>query len=249
MTSELPPISFIIPFYKAESTLLNAIRSIFAQTQQDWELILIDDGSTARSLNTDRSLELAHSINDPRVTVFSDGENKRLAARLNQISSFVTNDYLARMGADDLVSTGICSLTDKYQPLGFRTITENYELTKKSMLLVTSSIIHASLVGKKAWFKRNRYREDGNVTLSKLNTAYSEIIKTIIEDSGKGFTIREKAQGLSLTLTKLLIAQALSISGSLGYLRNRRIGQALTTQQKENLEKEIQAILDLSLPL
>lgn len=298
MISNLPPISIAIPFYNAEATLLNAVRSIYAQTHQNWELILIDDGST------DRSLELAHSIKDPRVKVYSDGQNRRLAARLNQIPDLATYDYLARMDADDLispvrlerqlhylkthpnvdlVSTGVCSLSDQYEPISFRCVSENHELIAKNLLLGRSGIVHASLIGKKSWFARNHYsedkrnsedsnlwvrafsrrdlqvgfiseplyyyREDGNVTLSKLKTAYREGIKTIIKDSGQGFSTREKMHGLSLTLAKLLAVQVLSASGSLKYLRNRRNSTALTSQQRNELQKEIQKILDFTLPL
>jgi glycosyltransferase involved in cell wall biosynthesis len=56
-------LSIGIPFYNCEKFLPDAIRSIFAQTYQDWELILVDDGST------DRSLEIACSVDDPRVRV------------------------------------------------------------------------------------------------------------------------------------------------------------------------------------
>ena len=48
-------VTIAIPFFNAEAYLTDAIRSVFAQTYQDWELILIDDGST------DKSLEIANS--------------------------------------------------------------------------------------------------------------------------------------------------------------------------------------------
>ena len=96
---KLPPISIGIPFFNAERFLLDSIRSVFAQTHQDWELILVDDGST------DRSLEIAQSIADPRVSVYSDGKNKKLAARLNQIHTLAKFDFIARMDADDLMAT------------------------------------------------------------------------------------------------------------------------------------------------
>src|SRR5512136_1054483 len=77
-----PRVTVGIPFYNAGQTLADAVRSVFAQTLTDWELILLDDGST------DRGLEFARSIDDPRVRVVSDGRNLRLAARLNQIAEF-----------------------------------------------------------------------------------------------------------------------------------------------------------------
>lgn len=168
------PITIGIPFYNAESTLLDAVRSVFAQTHTNWELILIDDGST------DKSLDLAKSINDPRVRVYQDGENRRLAARLNQLTGLAKYDFIARMDADDLmspvrlekqiellnansgidlVSTGLCSLNNENEALGIRCVTSEHTITSKTLLSGNSGIVHASLLGRRAWFKRNPYKE------------------------------------------------------------------------------------------
>lgn len=45
----MPPISIIVPIYKAEKYLHQCIRSIIAQTFTDWELVLVDDGSPDKS--------------------------------------------------------------------------------------------------------------------------------------------------------------------------------------------------------
>lgn len=166
-------ISIGIPFYNAEPYLADAIRSVFAQTYQDWELILVNDGST------DRSLDIAYSINDSRVRVISDGENKKLAYRLNQITSLSQYNYIARMDADDLisphrlkkelsileknsnidlVSTGICSISNDNIPVGYRIYEGNdNNITMKDVLLNRSGIVHASILGRKNWFLRNPY--------------------------------------------------------------------------------------------
>lgn len=162
-----------IPFYNAEKTLADAIRSVFAQTYTDWELILVDDGST------DRSLEIARSVNDPRVRVISDGKNLKLAARLNQIVREAQYDYIARMDADDLmspdriekemslfeqypdvdlVSTGICSITNDDVPTGIRIHNSNYISSSEVFThRGGAGIVHASVVAKKDWYKRNCY--------------------------------------------------------------------------------------------
>jgi len=171
----LPPVSIGISFFNAEETLLDAVRSVFAQTHQDWELILIDDGST------DRSLELVRSIKDPRVKVYSDGKNRRLAARLNEIVDLSTHDFIGRMDADDLmardriekqllalvsdplcdlVSTGVVSLTDDNKPVGVRSPRPLHAVTPRSLLLSHHGIVHASIIARKDWYIRNRYRED-----------------------------------------------------------------------------------------
>ena len=86
-----------IPIFNAEATLLETVQSVISQTVRDWELILIDDGSR------DGSLAIANSIQDPRIRVLSDGVNKGLPARLNQIVDEAKYDLIMRMDADDLM--------------------------------------------------------------------------------------------------------------------------------------------------
>ncbi|WP_460414185.1 glycosyltransferase family 2 protein [Thermus hydrothermalis] len=86
-----------IPFRNPGPFLELAVRSVFAQTYENWELILVDDGSD------DGSYERAMAIRDPRVRVFRDGVNKGLPARLNQITALARGEYIARMDADDIM--------------------------------------------------------------------------------------------------------------------------------------------------
>lgn len=174
MDTNLPPVTIGISFYNARATLLDAIRSVFAQTHQDWELILVDDGST------DGSLELARSIDDPRVRVYSDGQNKRLAARLNELTRLARHDFVARMDADDLmtrdrierqlralvgnddvdlVSAGLVSMSDDLQASGVRVAPQGYEVTASEVLAGRAWITHAAVLGRRAWFLRNPYDE------------------------------------------------------------------------------------------
>ena len=166
-------VSICIPFYNAELTLLDAVRSVFAQTHKSWELILIDDGST------DRSLELAQSIDDPRVTVYSDGKNLKLAGRLNQVISMAKYDYIARMDADDLMSPnrieillsilesnkeydlascGTYSIKDDSSYNGYRGANEN-NYTFEGLISKSQGFLHAGLVARKSWYERNNYNE------------------------------------------------------------------------------------------
>lgn len=163
------PITIGIPFYNAENFLADAIRSIFAQTYEDWELILVNDGST------DASLEIAYAVADSRVRVISDGQNRKLSFRLNQIVDEARYDLIGRMDADDLISpekfekqlpilsndeiqivtTGICTLSNNDEPLGYR-IGVKPEI-KMVNLLRGHGIAHAPILGRKSWFQQNRY--------------------------------------------------------------------------------------------
>lgn len=74
-----------------------AVRSVFAQTFCDWELIIICDGSPEGIVK--RALE----IEDERVRTVIHEDNRGLAHRLNEIAGLATAHYIARMDADDIM--------------------------------------------------------------------------------------------------------------------------------------------------
>jgi glycosyltransferase involved in cell wall biosynthesis len=170
---DTPLVSVGIPFFNCEDSLPDSIRSIFAQTFQDWELLLVDDGST------DKSLQIAYAIDDPRVKVISDGKNKKLAARLNQIIDLARGKYIARMDADDLcspkriekqlelfqkdpeldvVGTGMVFLDLDDIPLGDSFAPASHaEICSKPAR--TFGLCHPSIMAKKSWYEKNRYDE------------------------------------------------------------------------------------------
>ena len=91
-----PTISIAMPFLNGARTLGRAIRSILQQSFEDFELLLCDDGSN------DNSADVVRSFKDPRVIFWSDGNRRRLAARLNECIDRARGQYLARMDADDI---------------------------------------------------------------------------------------------------------------------------------------------------
>ena len=91
-----PLVSIGMSVFNCESTLGQAIRSILQQTYDNWELILIDDGSQ------DKTVAVANRYQDRRIRIIVDGKNKRLAARLNQAVRESRGKYFARMDADDI---------------------------------------------------------------------------------------------------------------------------------------------------
>lgn len=91
----MPTISVIVPAYNAERTILETIASVQQQTFSDFELIVINDGST------DRTLELLNTIKDPRLKIFSYPNGGVPVAR-NRGISHATGDFIAFLDADDL---------------------------------------------------------------------------------------------------------------------------------------------------
>lgn len=91
-----PLVSIGMPVYNGAKTLRQAVASIQDQSWQNWELIVVDDGST------DETLSILRTVADPRIRVFSDGKNLGIADRLNQAVRLSRGVYFARMDADDI---------------------------------------------------------------------------------------------------------------------------------------------------
>lgn len=89
-------ITVAMPIYNAGKHLRLAVLSIIGQSFTDWELLVIDDGST------DNALDSIADLKDERIKIYSDGRNLGLAARLNEACSMATGIYLARMDQDDV---------------------------------------------------------------------------------------------------------------------------------------------------
>jgi glycosyltransferase involved in cell wall biosynthesis len=94
--SSSPSVSIGMPVYNCGRTLDAAVRSILNQTFSEWELLLVDDGST------DGTLRMAGGYKDPRIRVFTDGLHRGLVARLNQAVGLSRGKYFARMDGDDV---------------------------------------------------------------------------------------------------------------------------------------------------
>jgi len=94
----MPTVSIITPVYNAEKTIRETIASVLAQTFTDFELILIDDGST------DDSLSIMQRFSDPRIQLFTFPNAGPQKSRNRGIDK-ATGQYLAFIDADDLWST------------------------------------------------------------------------------------------------------------------------------------------------
>lgn len=168
-----PLVSITSAFYNPGAGLLDMVRSVFAQTFTDWELILVDDGST------DNSLQVAKSIDDPRIRVFTNGRNLGRSVSLNKITTVARGKYIARMDADDMsgltriqkqveliesepevdvVGSGICYLDKDDSPTGhWHAPLSHEEICRQPSR--TFRICHGSILGKRSWFEKHRYDE------------------------------------------------------------------------------------------
>lgn len=90
-------VSVVMSVYNGGKYLKEAVLSVLQQTYRDFELIIINDGSTDDSLNIIKELQ----SKDDRIKIVSR-ENKGLVCSLNEGVRMAQGEYIARMDADDL---------------------------------------------------------------------------------------------------------------------------------------------------
>lgn len=95
-----PRVTVLMPVYNGERHLRAAIASILSQTYSDFELLILDDGST------DGSAAIAESYDDARIRLVRQPTNMKLIATLNHGLDLARGEYVARMDADDVSLPG-----------------------------------------------------------------------------------------------------------------------------------------------
>lgn len=91
-----PSITVILPAYNAEKYILDSMDSILNQTYENFELIIINDGST------DSTANLILSRNDKRIILLENKKNLGIVNALNKGISMSKGQYIARMDSDDI---------------------------------------------------------------------------------------------------------------------------------------------------
>lgn len=89
-----PLFSIVLPSYNRAHFLPRSIQSVLNQTEKDWELIVVDDGST------DDTAAVVHSFNDPRIHYVYQENAERSAARNKGIAQS-TGSWLCFLDSDD----------------------------------------------------------------------------------------------------------------------------------------------------
>lgn len=159
-------VSFLNPGVQLQQT----VQSVFAQSITDWELLLIDDGST------DSSVNWAKKIDDPRVKVLYDERSQGLNRRLNQLVHSARGDYFFRLDSDDIMSpcrlaillehmekssenevfgSSVITIDENASPCGFQKSYPRFAPGISSW----RSFFHTTVAARTSWFRQNPYSE------------------------------------------------------------------------------------------
>jgi glycosyltransferase involved in cell wall biosynthesis len=169
-----PTLTIGLPVYNAAPFLRDCLRSVFAQSWSDWELVVVDDGST------DESLAILESIDDPRVRLVGRGLHQGLGTSLNLITTNARGRYVARMDADDMmhpsrlerqlrvllerpdldgVGCGMVVLDRHLEPIGTK-LNPGEHAAICADPLGGIRLAHATFLGRAEWFRSHPYNEN-----------------------------------------------------------------------------------------
>ena len=177
--NNMPLLSVIMPVYNGERFLRQAVDSILSQTFKDFELIIINDGSS------DSTEDIILSYKDKRIRYVKNEKNLRLIKTLNKGLGLASGQFVSRMDADDVahpllfekqieafnldksidivnISTyELCEDGTKYRK-SLRVL--NYQTeTLKYVEIFENQITHPGIMVKADKIKHYKYKDDGSV--------------------------------------------------------------------------------------
>ena len=101
MRDDKPLVSVVIPFLNAEAFMQETVESVFTQTYDNWELLLVDDGSTDASTAMAQRYAL-HCPEKVRYLAHPGHQNRGTSASRNLGSTHAQGKYVALLDADDV---------------------------------------------------------------------------------------------------------------------------------------------------
>ena len=168
MSMNKPKVSIIVPYFNMSKYFLNTLKSIKEQTYNNWECIIINDGST----DNDRDLILDNIKNDFRFRYYEQN-NGGVANAKNTAAALSLGEFIVPLDPDDLISRTFLEMGVKYMDLnpncslyyghgiyfGDYTSPWNIKWEGYKSLLRQNSIFNTSMFRKKDFDRIGGYNE------------------------------------------------------------------------------------------
>ncbi|CAN2050250.1 alpha-1,3-rhamnosyltransferase [Candidatus Magnetomoraceae bacterium gMMP-13] len=185
MQTDSPLVSILLCVYNGELYLKEAIDSIIAQTHTNWELIIVDDGST------DSTSAILKSYSDPRIRLHYH-QNMGLTKSLNVAAKLAKGELFARQDADDislperleqqvkifienpnviLSASDTVLINGNGETMGTKLVPLNTKDALKKILSLKNPFVHGSLM-----FRRDAFEKAGGYNERFTTTQDFELI-------------------------------------------------------------------------
>ncbi|QNK77416.1 glycosyltransferase family 2 protein [Winogradskyella sp. PAMC22761] len=171
-----PLISVCIPVYNREKFIKAALKSVLNQTYQNFEIIVVDDGSS------DNSVTIIKSIKDTRIKLFKNAVNKGVVFTRNVGLEKASGDFIAVLDSDDTWEAnklqkqidffkvnpdyGICGTWAKREYVDGNTDEWKYPISDseiRARLVWGSAMIHSSVMFRKRVLEANNFSYDNTI--------------------------------------------------------------------------------------
>ncbi len=174
----LPLVTVLMPVYNGEKYLKMAIDSILNQTYKNFELLIINDGST------DKSESIISKYSDERIFYVKNEKNLGLVTTLNKGLALAKGDYIARMDCDDISmpmrfekqvrfmdendEVGVCGTWIKFFGEGPGIVVKNPVSHREieCKLLFSNPMAHPTVMLRKSFFDRFNLTYSSNYQLA-----------------------------------------------------------------------------------
>lgn len=249
MTKEQNPFfSIIIPVYNTESFLNKCIESILSQSFTDFELILIDDGSTDNSLSICKKFEDI----DYRVSVTIHSENKGLCKTRDDGLDIAKGEYIIWIDSDDYIDEN-------------RLKAIHSEIQRSNCDVVITKYIHECENGKKIYFsdsipdgfysgedyeklkphimEYNKKTGMRNIHTVLWNKAFKRDLMKV--SKGKIPSSVKIGEDTPRTFTALLMAKSISLINDCSYHYVQRPGQMMKVRYEADYWENAMSIYSL----
>lgn len=168
-----PRITVLMPVLNAERFLDQTLDSIWSQTYADFELLVVDDGST------DQTPDMLAGCGDPRLRVLRNSARMKLSGALNRGLDEARGEFVARMDADDLMRQDRLAhqvrYLEQHPDIGccggwVRTFGDGPRRTRKfpvdpdllrAFALFHAPFAHPTVMFRRTWFEREGLRYNG----------------------------------------------------------------------------------------
>ena len=187
----MPKVSVIMPTYNAQEYLRESLESVLNQTFEDFELLIIDDGST------DKTIEIINSYQDKRIKIIQ-GDKKGISSALNKGIENASGKYIARMDADDICAPNRFENQVKYldntpeigMSVTWVDIISDYKFSFwgkdaknpkdfNTALLFQNPIVHPSVMFRTQLFKDKGLKYNENYKCAEDYELWSRLIKNV----------------------------------------------------------------------